>query len=126
MSLPSFDLPPTLQEYTDLLFSTDQGCESSGLHNIETPPGSTFLEDAVHVDRLSHTSECLCSQVLTLEIALDQAIGRTTDHKSIGCCQSLNSGGNVRCFTKCQLFLTSCSTHVPYNNQPRMHPYTDG
>src|SRR5215813_14021670 len=108
MSLPSFDLPPTLQEYTDLLFSTDQGCESSGLHNIETPPGSTFLEDAVHVDRLSHTSKRLGSQVLTLEIALDQAIRHFTDSQRIGRSQSFNARSNVGHFSQGQLFLTPC------------------
>jgi hypothetical protein len=71
VSVPSFDLVPAFQEYADLLFSTDQRCQSSGHSHIETPPASTFLEDAVHVEGLSHTSKRLCSQILTLEIALD-------------------------------------------------------
>jgi len=41
--------------------STDQRCQSSGHSHIETPPGATFLEDAVHVDGLSYTSEGLFS-----------------------------------------------------------------
>jgi len=68
--LTSFDLLPTLYKQSYFLLPTDQRCQSSGVSNIETPPGSTFLEDVVHVDGLSHTSEGLYSQVLTLEISL--------------------------------------------------------
>ena len=67
MSLSVFDLVPAFQEYTNLLFSTDQGCQSPGCSHIETPSGSTFLEDAVHVDRLRDTSEGLHSQILALQ-----------------------------------------------------------
>src|SRR4029450_229075 len=71
LSMPSFDLCPTFQEECDFRFSTHQRCESSGCSHIETPPGSAFLEDVVHVDRLRDTSERLGSQVLTREVALD-------------------------------------------------------
>jgi hypothetical protein len=71
VSVPSFDLLPPFHEETDFLLATDQGCESSGCSHIETPPGSTFLEDAVHVDGLRDTSECLGSQVLALKVALN-------------------------------------------------------
>ena len=84
LPLTSFDLLPTFQEERDFGFSTDQRCQSSGLRHIETPSGSTFLEDAVHVDGLSDTSERLCSQVLALEIALNQAVGGITDDDRIG------------------------------------------
>src|SRR5215470_9233949 len=56
-----FDLCPTFQKQRDFRLSTDQGCESSGVSNIKTPPGSTFLEDAVHLDGLSDTSKRLCT-----------------------------------------------------------------
>ena len=59
--MPSFHLLPTLYEQADFLLPTDQRCESLGHSHIETPPGSTFLEDAVDVDRLSHPSEGLGS-----------------------------------------------------------------
>jgi hypothetical protein len=65
------DLLPPFQEERDFRFSTDQRCQSSGHSNIKTPPGSTVLEDAVHVDGLSYTSEDLGSQVLARKIALD-------------------------------------------------------
>ena len=52
---------PAFQEQRDFRFATNQRCQSSGLRHIETPSGSTFLEDAVHVDGLSHTSKRLCS-----------------------------------------------------------------
>jgi len=55
----SFDLLPTFQEEGDFGFSTHQRCQSSRHSHIETPSGSTFLEDSVHVDQLSHTSKCL-------------------------------------------------------------------
>jgi hypothetical protein len=56
-----FDLLPPFQEEGDFGFSPDERGESSRHRHIETPSGSAFLEDAVHVDRLSHTSECLGS-----------------------------------------------------------------
>jgi hypothetical protein len=55
----SFDLLPTIQEQHDFRFSTDQRCQSSGHSHIETPSGSTFLEDSVHLVRLCYPSECL-------------------------------------------------------------------
>ena len=59
MPLSVFDLCPAFQEERDLRFATDQRCESSDHSHIETPPGSTFLEDAVDGDGRSHTSEGL-------------------------------------------------------------------
>src|SRR5262245_22371190 len=99
--MPGSDLPPPFQKQCDFRFSTDQGCQSPSSCHIETPSGSTFLEDAIHVDGLRDTSERLGSQVLALEIALDQAIGRFTNSNRIWCCQSLDSGGDVWCFSKC-------------------------
>jgi hypothetical protein len=55
----NFDLLPTFQEKGDFGFSPHQRGQASRHRHIETPPGSTFLEDAVHVDRLSHTSQWL-------------------------------------------------------------------
>src|SRR5215471_16136734 len=79
-----FDLCPTFQKQRDFRLSTDQGCKSSWLSNIQATGGTTLAQDAVHVDGLSHTSECLFAQVLACKIAMDQAIGRTTDHKRVG------------------------------------------
>jgi hypothetical protein len=79
-----FDLLPALYEQSYFLLSTNQGCESSGHSNIETSPRATFPEDAVHEDRLSHTSKRVFAQVLALEVALDQSIGRFTDSNRIG------------------------------------------
>ena len=59
--MPIFRLLPPFQEETNLLLSTNQGRESSGLSNIKTPPGSALLKDAVHVDGLSNTPERLDS-----------------------------------------------------------------
>src|SRR5262249_8892647 len=70
VSVPSFDLLPPCQKERDSRFSTPQRCQSSGHRHIETPSGSTFLEDSIHGDGLSDTSECLYSQVLALEVAL--------------------------------------------------------
>jgi hypothetical protein len=69
--LTVFDLCPTFKEEDDFRLSTDQRCQSSGCSHIETPPSATFLEDAVHVDGLSHTSKRVFAQFLALEIALD-------------------------------------------------------
>jgi len=77
------------------------------------------------VEGLSHTSERLCSQVLTVEIALDQLIDRFTDSHGIGLRQSLYPGCNVGRFSQGELFLTSLPTHVPHNDEPRMHPDTE-
>src|SRR2546425_13077114 len=101
MPLTSFGLFPTLQEQPNFLLPADQRCQSPGCSHIETPPGSTFLEDAVHVEGLSHTSERLCSQVLTLEIALNEAVGRFTDSHRIGRSQSFDARSNVWYFTQC-------------------------
>src|SRR5215831_14211664 len=118
-------LLPAFQQECDFRLSTDQRCESSWLSNIETPPGSTFLEDAVHVDGRSHTSERLCSQVLTREIALDQSIGGFTDSHRIRRCQSFNARSNVGHFSQGQLFLTPCSTHGTDHHQPSMDAHAE-
>ena len=78
------------------------------------------------MERLSHTSEGLGSQVLTLEIALDQAIGRFTDATIVlGSASPWMRGGNVGRFSQCELFLTPCSTHFPDHDQPCMDAHTD-
>src|SRR6266496_2907917 len=125
MSLPNFDLLPPFQEETNFLFSTNQRCQSSSDSHIETPPGSTFSQDTIDIERFSHTSERLCSQVLALEIALNEAVGVSTDHDRIGLCQALDAGSFIRDFTQCQLFLTPCSTHLTDHNQPRMDAQTE-
>src|SRR4051812_11709659 len=99
-------LLPPFKEESDFEFSTNQGCESSGLSNIKATCGPTLTQDLVYGDRLSNTSECLCAQVLTLEIALDQSIGRTTDHKSIGRSQSLQPRCQVRSLAQGKLLLS--------------------
>ena len=38
----------------------------------------------------------------------------------------MKTSSNVWGCTQCELFLTPCSAHLPNDNQPRMHPYTDG
>src|SRR2546425_9964455 len=115
-------LLPPFQEQCDFRFSTDQRCESSWLRNIKATCGTTLTQDLVHGDRLSNTSECLFAQVLAGKIALDQVIGRTTDHKSIGRSQPLDSGGDIWCLAQCQLFLTPCSAHFSNNDQSSMNP----
>ena len=80
--MPSFRLCPAFLEERDFRFSTDQRCESSGLSHIKATGGTTLTEDAIHVDGLSHASECLCSQVLALKIALHQSIRRFTDQQA--------------------------------------------
>src|SRR5436190_4494213 len=72
LTLPSFHLLPALNEQSDFLLPTNQRCQSPGHRHVETPPSATFLEDAVHLDGLSHTSQRLCSQILPREIALNQ------------------------------------------------------
>jgi hypothetical protein len=59
LSVPSFDLCPAFKQYTDLLFSTDQRCESSGLSHIKAIGGTALAQDTIHGDRLTNTSECL-------------------------------------------------------------------
>src|SRR5215471_15063255 len=88
-------LLPPFKEQRNFRLSTNQGCQSSDHSHVETPPGSAFPEDAVYVEGLSNPSERLCSQVLRLEIASDQAIGRFTDQEGIGRSQSLDSGGDI-------------------------------
>src|SRR5262249_42603112 len=100
----------------------DQRCQSSGLSHIKTPPRATVLEDMVHMDGLSHTSEGLGSQVLALKVALDQAIGRTTDHKRIGCSQSLNSRRHIGGLAQGKLLLSPTTPHFTDHNQPSMYP----
>jgi hypothetical protein len=92
-------LLPPFKKQGDFGFSTDQRCQSSGHRRIKTPSGSTCLEDAVHVKGLSHPSEGLGSQVLILEIPLDQSRGRFTDSNRIGRCQSFNARSNIGDFT---------------------------
>src|SRR5262252_1680029 len=93
-------LLPPLKEKRDFGFSTNQRCESSDHRHIETPPGSAVLEDAVHVDGRSHTSEGLGSQVLTLEITLHQMIRRFAYGNRIGGCQSFDARSNIGHFTQ--------------------------
>src|SRR5262249_14578949 len=101
------------EQERDFRFSTHKRCQPSCLSHIETPPGSTFLEDVVHVDGFSNTSERLRSQVLTLEVALDQAIGRFTDRNRIGSCQSLNSRRHIGCLAQGKLLVPCTASHSP-------------
>jgi hypothetical protein len=71
MSVSSFDLLPTFQEKRDFRLPTHQRCETSWLSHIQSAIDPTFAEDAIYSDRLSNPSECLYSQILALEIALD-------------------------------------------------------
>jgi hypothetical protein len=121
----SFDLLPPFQKQRDFRLSTDQRCESSWLSNIQATLSTTFLEDSVHVDGLSYTSECLGSQVLALKIALNEAVGVSTDNDRIGLRQALNAGSFIRHFTECQGLIPPFSTHLPHNDQPRMNAYPD-
>ena len=75
MPVSCFGLLPTLYEQSDLLFSPNQRGQSSRHSHVEMPPSAAFLQDAVYVEGLSHTSERLCSQVLAGKIPLHQAIG---------------------------------------------------
>src|SRR5438132_1495549 len=72
MSVSSFGLLPTLQEETNFLLSTDQGCQSSCLSNIQSAVDTTCSEHSVYLKRLRHTSERLGFQVLALKIPLNQ------------------------------------------------------
>src|SRR5215471_18313940 len=56
LSVPSFDLCPAFKQYTDLLFSTDQRCESSGLSHIQATSG-TILAATLGV---SPRASCSC------------------------------------------------------------------
>jgi hypothetical protein len=83
------------------LLSTDQRGQSSGLRNIKTTDGTTLTEHVVDVHGLSDATQNLCSQILALKIPLHQTIGRFTDGNGIGLRKSLDSGGDVWCFSKC-------------------------
>src|SRR5262245_10707003 len=93
--MSSFDLIPAFQEYTDLLFSTDQRCESSGLSDIQATGGTTLTEYLIDVYGLGDATQDLCSQVLTLEISLHQAIGGFTHRYRVVCCQSLDARARI-------------------------------
>src|SRR5262249_15401999 len=90
---------PAFQEEPNFLLSPDQGGQAPGRSHIETSSSATFLEDTVHVEGLSNASERLCSQVLVLEIALDQSIGHFTNGNRIGCSQSFNARSNIGYFS---------------------------
>ena len=108
------------------MLSTHQWRESSWLCHIKATGGTTLTQDLVHVEGLSHTSECLGSQVLTLKIALDQAIGRFTDQQSYWAAANPSMRAAILGdFTQGQLFLTSWSSHFTDNHQPGMDTQTD-
>src|SRR5262249_3580396 len=87
---------------------------------------TTLTEYLIDVYGLGDATQGLCSHVLTLEIALHQAMCRLTDGNRIRCSQSLYPSSNVWRFSQCQLLLTPCSAHLPHNDQPRMDTDTDG
>src|SRR5215831_8894937 len=89
-------LLPPFQEQRDFRFATDQRCESSWLSNIKATGDPTRTEHVVYAHGLGHTTQGMCSPVLTREIALHQAIRRLTDGHRIGLRQALDSGGNIR------------------------------
>src|SRR5262245_10433182 len=108
-------LPPFTQECY-FRFSTDQRCQSSGLSNIKATGGTALAEHVVYVHGLSDATEGLCSQVLTLEIALDYAVGGSTHCDGIGRRQSLDARTHVWNFTERQLFLSPLTPHLPHND----------
>src|SRR5215831_15029604 len=108
--MPCLGLLPTFQQERDFGFSTDQRCQSSGYSHIKATDGTTLIEHVIDSHGLGDATQCLCSQVLKLEIALDEAVGVSTDHDRIGLRQPLNARTNVGDLSECQLFLTSCST----------------
>src|SRR6266446_3368670 len=112
-------LLPPLKEKRDFGFSTDQGREPSGLSHVKATGGTTLAEHLVYVHGLSDATQCLCPQVLTLEIALDQSIRHSTDDNRIRLRQPLDARTNVGNLAKCQVFIPPCSTHLPHNHQPR-------
>ena len=118
-------LPPFLEE-RDFRFSTDQGCESPYLSHIQAAGGTTFTDHLVYVHGLSDATQGLCSQVLALEIALNEAVGRFTHRYRIRCCESFDARTDAGNLTQCQVFVPPCPAHFPNNNQPRMNAYTDG
>src|SRR5262245_31816773 len=115
-------LLPPFQEETHFLLSTDERRESSGLRHIQATGGTTLPKHLIDSNGLRDTSERLGSQVLTLEIALDQAIGRFTDSQGVRGCESLNSRCDVGSFSEGKLLLPSTSAHSPHNDQTRMYP----
>src|SRR5215831_7216889 len=103
MSVPSFDLLPTLYEQSYFLLSTDQWCQSSWLSYIQATGGTTLTEYLIDVYGLSDATQGLCSQVLALKIPLHQTIRRVTDQKRIGRSQSLNSRRHIGCLAQSKL-----------------------
>ena len=71
LSAPIFDLCPTFQEERDFRCSPNQRCETTSTHDVQAVLRTAFAQYLIQGDRLRTTSECLGSQVLTLEIALD-------------------------------------------------------
>ena len=57
MPVPSFDLLPTFQEGTDFLLSTNQGCQSSCLSNVQPTVNATFSSNAVHIEQCAYLVE---------------------------------------------------------------------
>src|SRR5215813_6419312 len=103
--MPSFHLFPTLYEQADFLFSTHQRRETTSTGDVQSTLDTTLAQDVVHVEGLSHTSECLCAQGFAVNIALDQAIRHFTYDEGIGLSQSLDSRSNIGHFPQSQLFL---------------------
>jgi hypothetical protein len=89
--LTSFDLLSPLQEETHFLLSSNQGCESSCLSNIQSTGDPTCFEYSVHLERLWNTSEGMFPQGLTGKIAFYEAIGGFTDEQGIGLRQPLEA-----------------------------------
>src|SRR5215471_1066824 len=119
------DLLPPFQEQSDFRLPTDQRCESSGLSHVKATGDTTLTQDLVYGDRLSNTSECLFAQVLAGKIALDQTIGRTTDHKRIGCSQPLHSRRDVGGFSEGKLLLSPSTAHFTDHHQPGMDAHAE-
>src|SRR5215471_6777391 len=111
------DLLPPFQEQSDFRLPTDQRCESSGLSHVKATGDTTLTQDLVYGDRLSNTSECLFAQVLAGKIALDQTIGRTTDHCSGSLSLCVNNSRTVSPLynasesRECECWEIVCSLH---------------
>src|SRR6267378_1405338 len=123
--MSSFDLLPALSEEGDLRFSTDQRRETTSTHDVQAVVDTTLAENAVDGERLSHTSECLGSQVLALKIALNQSRCSVTDHQRIGRSQCLYPCSNVWGFTQGELFLSPTTPHCTDDDEPSMDAYTE-
>src|SRR5262249_16484219 len=93
--MPSFHLCPTLLEERDFRFATDQRREASGLSHLKATGGPTLTKHVVEAHGLGNAPQGVCSQVLTREIALHQAIRRVTDGHRIGRSQPLDSGSDI-------------------------------